>query len=134
MLSITARFCPPFWDEELRLSFQKAQRVVVGGGDVEMACGLWLSRHVFAGLVQGSPLPIGLLQLAAKNAAKWVEVVAHTRQRHCGGHTFPARSSLVCGMHEASCSLQWHEQCKGWWDTDFLQRNAQEEGLLFNDA
>ena len=64
MLSISARFCLPFWDEELRLSFQQAQRVIAGDDDVEMACGLWL-RH-FAGLVQGSPLPIGLLQLAAK--------------------------------------------------------------------
>ena len=73
-----------------------------------MARGLWLSRRVFVGLEQGSPLPIGLLQLAVKNAANWVEVAVHTCQRHCGGHTFPARSysSLVCGMHEVSCSLK----------------------------
>ena len=41
----------------------------------------------------------------------------------------------------AECT-KLHAACKGtpsnvkerWWDTDFLQRNAQEEGLLFNDA
>ena len=100
-----------------------------------MACGLWLSRHVFVGLVQGSP-PLVFCSWRQKTQPSGLRELSTLVKDTAVGIRSPPGLTLPLSAERTKL----HAACKGtpakegWWDVDFLQRDAQEEGLLFNDA